>query len=116
MSGTMMIADGNITTNYYKGMNKLSDAQETNLIKISVWWKNELIKQGKTPEEDKRLDWMMKILTKKQYTDNAKEFLNQMRDLYLGKPKKTAGGFSGKFSTTVQQYRSQVNSGSHLVG
>lgn len=97
-------------------MHKLSDSQAKTLVKMTVWWKDELIKKGKEPELDKRLEWMMKILTNKRYTDNAKEFLNQMRDMYLGKPKKTAGGFSGKFSTTVQQYRSQINSGSHLVG
>lgn len=95
-------------------MNKLSDRQSVTLVKMCVWWKDELIKKGKVPELDKRLDWMMKILTKKQYTDNAKEFLNQMRDLYLGKPqpqKKT-----NPIGNTPQHYRSQVNSGSHLVG
>ena len=94
-------------------MNKLSDSQTQTLVKMAVWWKDELLKQGKTPEEDKRLDWMMKILTKKKYTDNAKEFLNQMRDLYLGKPKPQK---QTKQISSVQQYRSQVNSGSHLVG
>ena len=94
-------------------MNKLSDSQTQTLVKMAVWWKDELLKQGKTPEEDKRLDWMMNILTKKKYTDNAKEFLNQMRDLYLGKPKPQK---QTKQISSVQQYRSQVNSGSHLVG
>lgn len=65
-------------------MHKLSDKQAVTLVKICVWWKDELLKQGKEPELDKRLDWMMKILTKKKYSDNAKGFLNQMRDMYLG--------------------------------
>ena len=94
-------------------MNKLSESQAQTLVKITVWWKDELMMRGKKPEEDKRLDWMMKILTKKKYTDNAKEFLNQMRDLYLGKPKPQK---QTKQISSVQQYRSQVNSGSHLVG
>jgi hypothetical protein len=94
-------------------MNKLSDSQTQTLVKIAVWWKDELMMRGKKPEEDKRLDWMTKILTKKKYTDNAKEFLNQMRDLYLGKPKPQK---QTKQISSVQQYRSQVNSGSHLVG
>ena len=97
-------------------MNKLSDAQAQTLVKITVWWKDELIKKGKTPELDKRLDWMMKILTKKKYTDNAKEFLNQMRDMYLGIPQKKTTKFSFPMTNSVQHYRSRVNSGSHLVG
>ena len=94
-------------------MNKLSDSQTQTLVKIAVWWKDELMMRGKKPEEDKRLDWMMKILTKKKYTDNAKEFLNQMRDLYLGKPQKKT---TNPMTNSVQHYRSRVNSGSHLVG
>ena len=65
----------------------LTDQQAKSLSRISVWWKDELIKQGKIPEDDIRLQWMICILSKKKYTDNAKEFLNQMRDMYLGKPK-----------------------------
>lgn len=95
-------------------MNKLSDSQAVTLVKISVWWKDELLKKGKTPELDKRLDWMMKILTNKKYTDNAKEFLNQMRDLYLGKPHSQKK--PNPIGNTPQHYRSRVNSGSHLVG
>ena len=93
-------------------MNKLSDRQSVTLVKISIWWKDELLKQGKKPELDKRLDWIMNILTKKKYSDNAKQFLNQMRDLYLGKPQNK----TKPIGNSVQHYRSQVNSGSHLVG
>ena len=42
-------------------MNKLSDEQAQLLIRISIWWKDELLKQGKLPENDKRLDWIMSI-------------------------------------------------------
>ena len=80
----------------------LSDQQAITLVKISVWWKDELLKKGKVPEDDKRLDWMMKILTKKKYNDNAKQFLNQMRELYLGIETKNEKKESKPFRSTVK--------------
>lgn len=87
-------------------MHKLSESQAQTLVKISVWWKDELLKKGKTPEDDKRLQWMMNILTKKKYNDNAKQFLNQMRDLYLGKPQTPKVP-----QTQAKPFRSTVNVG-----
>lgn len=80
---------------------KLSDQQATSLVRITVWWKDELLKKGKVPEDDKRLDWMMKILTKKRYNDNAKQFLNQMREMYLGIETKNEKKESKPFRSTV---------------
>ena len=89
-------------------MHTLSDSQAQTLFKISIWWKDELLKKGKTPELDKRLDWMMNILAKKKYSDNAKQFLNQMRDLYLGKPQTPK---SSQILHQPKPFRSTVNVG-----
>lgn len=62
----------------------LSDKQKVSLVKLTIWWKDELIKQGKEPEDDKRLLWMMRILTKQKYNVVEKNFLNQMREMRLG--------------------------------
>lgn len=83
---------------------RLSDQQATTLVKITVWWKDELLKKGKVLEDDKRLHWMMKILTKKRYNDNAKQFLNQMREMYLGIETKNE-------KTEPKPFRSTVNVG-----
>lgn len=62
----------------------LSDTQRAALLKLITWWKDELIKQGKDPDDDKRMDWMHNIYIKRKYNDNAKQFLNQMREMKLG--------------------------------
>ena len=90
-------------------MNKLSDEQAQLLIRISIWWKDELLKQGKLPESDKRLDWLMSILTKKKYSDNAKQFLNQMRDLYMGKKPQSNSQYTTRLKAN-SQFRSTTNS------
>jgi len=79
----------------------LSDKQRASLVRLSIWWKDELLKQGKVPEDDKRLHWMMQILTKKKYNDNAKQFLNQMREMYLGIETKKKPQQSKPFRSTV---------------
>jgi len=79
----------------------LSDKQRIALVKLSVWWKDELIKQGKEPETDKRLDWMLNILTKGKYNDNAKQFLNQMREMRLGIKETKQNPKSKPFRSTV---------------
>lgn len=63
--------------------NKLNAAQTTNLIKIQLWWAQTLIKKNRNPQEDKRWLWMENIIKKGKYNDNAKQFLNQMRELYI---------------------------------
>lgn len=79
----------------------LSDTHRKALVKLSVWWKDELIKQGKEPETDKRLDWMLNILTKGKYNDNAKQFLNQMREMRLGIKETKQKPKSKPFRSTV---------------
>ena len=90
-------------------MNKLSDEQAQLLIRISIWWKDELLKQGKLPENDKRLDWIMSIVTKKKYSDNAKQFLNQMRDLYIGKKPQSNSQYTTRLKAN-SQFSSTTNS------
>lgn len=63
--------------------NKLNAAQTTNLIKIQLWWAQTLIKKNRNPQEDKRWLWMENIIQKGKYNDNAKQFLNQMREMYI---------------------------------
>ena len=87
----------------------LSDEQRKALVKLIIWWKDELINRGKEPETDRRLDWMMKILTKGKYNDNAKQFLNQMREMKLGVKDTTQKPESKPFRSTVN-----VN-GFHMV-
>lgn len=90
-------------------MNQLSDEQAKSLVRICIWWKDELLKQGKEPELDKRLDWMMSIITKKKYSDNAKQFLNQMRDLYMGKKPQSNSQYASRLKAN-SQFRSTTNS------
>lgn len=79
----------------------LSDTQIKALVKLTVWWNDELIKQGKEPENDKRLLWMMKILTKQKYNVVEKNFLNQMREMRLGNNQTKQKSKSKPFRSTV---------------
>lgn len=79
----------------------LSDKQRTALVKLIVWWNDELIKQGKEPEYDKRLNWMMRILNKKKYNEVEKTFLNQMREMRLGIKETKQKPESKPFRSTV---------------
>lgn len=79
----------------------LSDTQRAALLKLITWWKDELIKQGKDPDTDKRMDWMQNIFVKRKYNDNAKQFLNQMREMKLGVKDTTQKPESKPFRSTV---------------
>jgi len=79
----------------------LSDKQRTVLLKLITWWKHELIKQGKDPDADKRMEWMMNIFVKRKYNDNAKQFLNQMREMRLGIKETKQKPKSKPFRSTV---------------
>lgn len=71
--------------NFYK----LTPVQTTALIKIQLWWAQTLVTKNRNPQEDKRWMWMENIIQKQKYNDNAKQFLNQMREMYLGKTTKS---------------------------
>ena len=73
------------------GYHTLTPAQTIHLIKIQLWWAHTLIKKNRNPQEDKRWLWMENIIQKKKYNDNAKEFLNQMREMYLNSYGATIG-------------------------
>ena len=80
---------------------KLSDEKRKALLKLITWWKDELIKQGKDPDDDKRMDWMQNIFIKRKYNDNAKQFLNQMREMRLGIKEAKQKPKSKPFRSTV---------------
>lgn len=61
----------------------LTPAQTTSLIKIQLWWAQTLVTKNRNPQEDKRWMWMENIIQKQKYNDNAKQFLNQMREMYI---------------------------------
>lgn len=79
----------------------LSEKHRKALVKLTTWWNDELIKQGKEPESDKRLKWMMRILNKKKYNVVEKNFLNQMREMKLGTNQTKQKPESKPFRSTV---------------
>ena len=79
----------------------LSDTHRKALVKLTAWWHDELIKQGKEPDYDKRLQWMMRILNKQKYNDVEKNFLNQMREMRLGIKETKQKPKSKPFRSTV---------------
>jgi len=79
----------------------LTPAQATSLTKIQLWWAQTLVIKNRNPQEDKRWLWMENIIQKQKYNDNAKQFLNQMREMYINSSTNPKQSKPKSFRSTV---------------